>query len=115
MRSLIFTLWIQADKSASVTLSVLEKLVAKQFDTVERGGSIMVNASLSGKSFTYAIPPNWRNFEFEDYLYEAWKTLSGGGASGGPMTDAELSAYLLDADSELTDTLIAKVSINQRG
>jgi len=31
------------------------------------------------------------------------------------MTDAELSAYLLDADSELTDTLIAKVSINQRG
>jgi hypothetical protein len=114
MRSLLFTLWIQADKSVSATLSLLEQLTAAQFETVQQGGARMINASLSGKSFSYELPPNWGAFQFENMLYEIYKKIKTGGASDGEMTEAELEAYILDADREVTDTVLARVNYNNR-
>jgi len=51
MRALLFTIWIQSDKSVSATLAMLEQLTLAQFETVQQGGARMINASLSGKSF----------------------------------------------------------------
>ena len=110
MRSLLFTLWIQADKSVSATLSLLEQLTAAQFETVQQGGARMINASLSGKSFSYELPPNWGAFDFSEMIRLAYKRVSLGGASDGQMTDAELQTYVLDANNEVTDTMTARVS-----
>ena len=35
MRSLLFTLWIQSDKSLSATLALLEELAIAQYETVQ--------------------------------------------------------------------------------
>ncbi|MGB2010560.1 MAG: hypothetical protein ACPIG6_06315 [Akkermansiaceae bacterium] len=112
MRSLLFTLWIQSDKSLSATLALLEKLTAAQFETVQQGGARMINASIAGKSFTYDLPPNWGAFEFEKMLYQAWKKIETGGATGGRMSDAELRTYILDTSNEETDTMLARINYN---
>ena len=112
MRSLLFTLWIQADKSVSATLSLLEQLAVAQYETVEQGGARMINASLSGKSFSYELPPNWGAFDFCEQIRYAYKTIKTGGASGGEMTEAELETYVLDTNDEMTDTIIARVNYN---
>lgn len=115
MRSLLFTLWLRSDKSLSATLALLEQLAVAQYDTVEQGGARMINASLSGKQFSYELPPNWGAFDFCEQIRYAYKTIKTGGASGGEMTEAELETYVLDTNDEMTDTIIAKVSINSRG
>jgi hypothetical protein len=112
MRSLLFTLWIQADKSVSATLSLLEQLTAAQFETVQQGGARMINASLSGKSFSYELPPNWGAFDFCEQIRFAYKTIKTGGASDGEMTEAELEAYVLDTSDEITDTMTARINYN---
>jgi hypothetical protein len=115
MRSLLFTLWIQSDKSVSATLALLEQLTIAQLETVQQGGARMINASLAGKSFSYELPPNWGAFDFSEMIRLAYKTIKIGGASGGEMTEAELETYVLDGNDEVTDTFIARVSYNQRG
>lgn len=112
MRSLLFTLWIQADKSVSATLALLEQLTLAQRETVQQGGARMINASLSGKSFSYELPPNWSWDEFLNYLRLAYKTIKTGGASDGQMTDAELEDYVLDVNDEQTDTILARINYN---
>ena len=74
----------------------------------------MINASLSGKSFSYELPPNWGAFDFSEMIRLAYKCISLGGASGGQMTDAELQTYVLDANDEVTDTITARISYNTR-
>jgi hypothetical protein len=115
MRSLLFTLWIQSDKSVSATLALLEQLTIAQLETVQQGGARMINASLAGKSFSYEMPPNWGAFDFSEMIRLAYKYIKTGGATGGEMTEAELEAYVLDTNDEITDTIIARVSYNQRG
>jgi hypothetical protein len=115
MRSLLFTIWIQSDKSVSATLALLEQLTIAQLETVQQGGARMINASLAGKSFSYELPPNWGAFDFSEMIRLAYKTIKIGGASGGEMTEAELETYVLDGNDEVTDTFIARVSYNQRG
>lgn len=115
MRSLLFTLWIQSDKSVSATLALLEQLTIAQLETVQQGGARMINASLAGKSFSYEMPPNWGAFDFSEMIRLSYKYIKTGGASGGEMTEAELEAYVLDTSDEITDTIIARVSYNQRG
>jgi len=110
MRALLFTLWIQSDKSVTATLALLEQLTVAQLETVQQGGARMINASLSGKSFSYELPPNWGAFDFSEMIRLAYKRVSLGGASGGQMTDAELQTYVLDANNEVTDTMTARVS-----
>ena len=112
MRSLLFTLWIQSDKSVSATLALLEQLTIAQLETVQQGGARMINASLSGKSFSYELPPNWGAFDFSEIIRLAYKTIKIGGASGGQMTDAELQTYVLDANDEVTDTMTARIAYN---
>ena len=110
MRSLLFTLWIQSDKSVSATLALLEQLTIAQLETVQQGGARMINASLAGKSFSYELPPNWGAFDFSEMIRLAYKTIKIGGASGGEMTEAELETYVLDGNNEVTDTLTARIS-----
>ena len=110
MRALLFTIWIQSDKSVTATLALLEQLTVAQIETVQQGGARMINASLSGKSFSYELPPNWGAFDFSEMIRLAYKRVSLGGASGGQMTDAELQTYVLDANNEVTDTMTARVS-----
>ena len=50
MRALLFTIWVQSDKSVTATLALLEQLTVAQLETVQQGGARMINASLSGKS-----------------------------------------------------------------
>ena len=114
MRALLFTLWIQSDKSVSATLALLEQLTVAQLETVQQGGARMINASLSGKSFSYELPPNWGAFDFSEMIRLAYKRISLGGATGGQMTDAELQTYVLDANDEVTDTFTARISYNTR-
>jgi hypothetical protein len=114
MRALLFTIWIQASKSVTATLTQLEALATAQFETVQQGGARMVRASLSGKSFDYELPPNWGAFEFQDGIREAYRKIKIGGTDGAQMTDAELEAYVLDSNYEVTDTIIARVGINNR-
>lgn len=110
MRALLFNIWIVSDKSVTATINLLEQLIRKQYETVEMGGSRMINASLSGKSFSYEIPPNLGMLQFEEMLRVAYKRVLLGGASGGQMTDAELQTYVLDANDEVTDTLTARIA-----
>ena len=110
MRSLLFTIWIQSDKSVSATLALLEQLTIAQLETVQQGGARMINASLAGKSFSYELPPNWGAFDFSEMIRLAYKTIKIGGASGGEMTEAELETYVLDGNDEVTDTLTARIS-----
>ena len=110
MRALLFTIWIQSDKSVTATIALLEQLTVAQLETVQQGGARMINASLSGKSFSYELPPNWGAFDFSEMIRLAYKRVSLGGASGGQMTDAELQTYVLDANNEVTDTMTARVS-----
>ena len=112
MRSLLFTLWLRSDKSLSATLTLLEQLAVAQYDTVEQGGARMVNASLSGKQFSYELPDHWSAFDFCEQIRYAYKTIKTGGASGGEMTEAELETYVLDTNDEMTDTIIARVNYN---
>ena len=113
MRALLFTIWLNADKSVSATLTLLEQLAVAQFETVQQGGARMIRASLSGKSFDYELPANWGAFEFQELIRFAYKTVGTGGTSGAQMTDAQLQAYVLDTSDEVTDTLIARVNYNQ--
>jgi hypothetical protein len=112
MRSLLFTLWIQSDKSVSATLALLEQLTIAQLETVQQGGARMINASLAGKSFSYELPPNWGAFDFSEMIRLAYKTIKIGGASGGEMTEAELETYVLDGNNEVTDTMTARINYN---
>ena len=112
MRALLFTIWVSADKSVTSTTALLDVLIKKQYETVEMGGSKMINASLSGKSFSYEIPPNLGMLQFEEMLRLAYKRVLLGGASGGQMTDAELQTYVLDANNEVTDTMTVRLSNN---
>jgi len=112
MRALLFTIWIQADKSVSATLTLLEQLAVAQFETVQQGGARMIRASLSGKSFDYELPANWGAFDFTEQIRLAYKCIKTGGTSGAEMTDAQLEAYVIDSNDEVTDTIIARVNYN---
>lgn len=114
MRALLFTIWIQADKSVSQTVILLEKLAIAQIETIEQGGARMIRASLSGKSFDYELPPNWGAFEFTEQIRIAYKTVKTGGTDGAQMTDAQLEAYILDTADEVTDTMLVRIGYNIR-
>jgi hypothetical protein len=112
MRALLFTIWIQSDKSVSATLAMLEQLTLAQFETVQQGGARMINASLSGKSFSYELPPNWGAFDFTEMIRMAYKMVKTGGVGGSVMTEELLEAYVLDAGNEISDTMLARINYN---
>ena len=109
MRGLLFTIWIQAGKTASSTIDALETLAAGQFESVQHGGARMVRASLSGKSFDYEMPANWGPHDFIDSIRECYKIVRTQGASG-QMTDQELEDYVLDTANQVSDTQFARVN-----
>ena len=107
MRDFIFSIWAKVGKTSADTVAALESLAAKQYTTAEQGGRIVVSASVQGKSFTYEIPPGQSGPDFLATVRESWRMIEIGGATGAQMTDAELRAYLLDADGEVTNTTVA--------
>ena len=109
MRSFIFTVWVHVGKTAKATIAGLEELAGKQFATAEQGGRYVVSASVQGKSFTYELPTGTSSAEFAETCREAWRMVNIGGEDGGEMTDAELRAYLLDTNGEVTNTTVASV------
>ena len=111
MRSLLFTIWILSDKSVTGTLAMLEQLTKGQLETVEQGGARMINASLAGKSFSYELPANWGAFEFTNLLMQCYKIVTTKGSSG-VMSETELQTFVLDANNEVTDTMLARINYN---
>jgi hypothetical protein len=107
MRAFIFSVWARVGETAAGTIAALKALAAKQYTVAEQGGRYVVSASAQGKSFTYELPQGQSPAVFTDQAYSAWRHLNTAGASGGVMTNDELSAYLLDEDSEYTDTVVA--------
>ena len=112
MRALLFTIWIQSDKSVSATLAMLEQLTIAQLETVQQGGARMINASLAGKSFSYELPPNWGAFDFTEMIRMAYKMVKTGGLNNSVMTEEMLEAYVLDTSNEITDTMLARINYN---
>ena len=111
MRSFIFTVWVHVGKTAKAAIDGLEELAGKQFATAEQGGRYVVSASVQGKSFTYELPAGTSSAEFAETCRESWRMINIGGTSGAEMTDAQLKAYLLDVNGEVTNTTVA--SFNQ--
>ena len=112
MRALLFTIWLNSSKSVSATLTLLEQLAVAQFETVQQGGARMIRASLSGKSFDYELPANWGAFDFTEQIRLAYKCIKTGGTDGAEMTDAQLEAYVIDSNDEVTDTMTARINYN---
>lgn len=112
MRAFIFSIWVHVGKTSNATIEALEQLAAKQYTTAEQGGRYVVSATVQGKSFTYELPDGMNGASFLETVRESWRMISIGGASGDEMTDAELKAYLLDADGQVTDRTVA--SFTQR-
>ena len=107
MRSLIFTLWLKADKDVDETLKLIEGLAVAQFDVIESGGARIVRSSVAGKSFDFELPANWSAADLSESLRESYKCIKTGGASGGKMTATELEDYVLDSSNRVSDTFIA--------
>ena len=103
MRDFIFSIWAKVGKTSDATVAALESLAAKQYTTAEQGGRVVVSASVQGKSFTYEIPEGQTSMDFLEQCRGSWRQILIGGSTGGQKTDAELLAYLLDADGEVTD------------
>lgn len=103
MRAFLFTVWIKAGKTSAETIALLEQLAAKQFTVAEQGGRYVVSASVQGKSFTYELPQGQTAYDFAELCYDAWKCVDG-------MTDAELEAFIKDADGEVTNVTQATFS-----
>lgn len=107
MRDFIFSIWSKVGKTSDATVAALESLAAKQYTTAEQGGRVVVSASVQGKSFTYEIPEGQTSMDFLEQCRGSWRQILIGGPTGGQRTDAELLAYLLDADGEVTNTTLA--------
>lgn len=112
MRSLIFTLWLKAGKDVDATIKLVEQLVVEQYDIVKVGGARIVRSSVAGKSFDFELPANWSSADLAEALREAYKLLLTGGASGGQITQSELSDYVLDVSNQVSDTAVAVFAIN---
>ena len=108
MRDLLFVIWLKAGKDISKTIELVESLVVAQFETVSEGGARMVQATVAGKTFQYELPDNWSDTDFMSTLRLCYKQLMTGGASGGEMTEAEVNAYILDSDNQVTNTVKAR-------
>lgn len=115
MRSLLFTLWLKANKEVEATKQLIEELAVAQFDVIESGGGRIVRSSVAGKSFDFELPANWSMTDLSESLREAYKKICTGGASGGEMTEDELQDWVLDSADEVTDTLQAVVSLGGAG
>ena len=115
MRAFIFSVWVHVGKTSAATIAALETLAAKQYTTAEQGGRYVVSATVQGKSFTYELPDGMNGAAFLESVRDSWRMLNIGGASGGEMTDAELRAYLLDADGEVTDRTVAAFTQTRYG
>ena len=105
MRAFLFTVWIKAGKTAAATVVLLEALAAKQYTVAEQGGRYVVSASVQGKSFTYELPDGQTTYDFTEMCYDSWRAIDG-------MTDAELEAYIKDADDEMTNITQATFARN---
>ena len=110
MRDFLFSIWAKVGETAAATSAALKTLAAKQYTTAEQGGRMVVSASVQGKSFSYELPPGQSGVEFLSTVRESWRMVEIGGASGTQMTDAELRAYLLDADGQITSRTVASFS-----
>ena len=95
----------QGGKTAAATVALLESLAAKQYTVAEQGGRYVVSASVQGKSFTYELPQGQTADDFSELCYDAWRYIDG-------MTDAQLEAYIKDADNECTNVTQATFAIN---
>ena len=107
MRAFIFSVWVHVGKNSTATIKALETLAGKQFTTAEQGGRYVVSATVQNKSFTYELPGDQTGAGFLEMVRESWRMISIGGATGDEMTDAELKAYLLDTDGEVTSRTVA--------
>tara|TARA_R110002012_G_scaffold130733_4_gene283285 strand:- start:3605 stop:3958 length:354 start_codon:yes stop_codon:yes gene_type:complete len=107
MRAFIFSVWVHVGKTSAATIAALETLAGKQFTTAEQGGRYVVSATVQGKSFTYEMPEGTSGSNFLEMVRESWRMLNLGGTISEEMNDAELKAYLLDADGEVTDRTVA--------
>ena len=115
MRALLFVIWIKSGKDAAAALALIETLALGEYDTQSRGGARIVSANVAGKQFSYELPPNWSNSDFIETLRGLYKILTTGGASGGQMTDAELNAYVVDADDQVTNVAKARFAQSAGG
>jgi hypothetical protein len=115
MRDLLFTLWIQAEKSADDTLKLIEDITTQQYEVLTQGGARIIRASVAGKSFDYQLPSDWSASDFTESLREAYKQIKKGGTDGAQMTDSELEDWVLDSNGEVTDSVQMRVALTNSG
>ena len=113
MRAFLFVIWVKSSKSVATMITTLETLATSHYDIVEQNGRQVVSASVQGKQFTYNIPEGHSVADFQEELREAYSILLTGGASGGQMTDTEISNYVIDKDKEISNVARARFSNNK--
>jgi hypothetical protein len=86
-KAFIFSAWLASDKSASKTKAALELIGSNQYSTVKEGGRVLISASMSGKSYSYTVPPDMTASTVSELALTCWALVK-------DMTDAELEAYL---------------------
>jgi peroxiredoxin len=113
MRAFLFIIWVHSHKQVSHMITNLENLGKANYEIVSQNGRQVVSASVQGKQFTYNIPDGYSVADFQEQLREAYSLILTGGASGGQMTDAEISNYVIDKDKEITNVARARFSNNK--
>jgi hypothetical protein len=72
-RSFVFSVWVANNKDALKTVAALETIAANNFTVAKEGGRVMVSASMGGKSFSYAIPPDQTAGTVAELAFYCWK------------------------------------------
>jgi hypothetical protein len=86
-RAFIFSAWLASGKNAGKTKAALELIGANQYTVQKEGGRLLVSASMSGKSYSYSLPPDMTASTVSELALTCWALVK-------DMTDAELEAYL---------------------
>lgn len=74
-RSFVFSVWVANAKDVTKTVSALEQIAANNFTVVKEGGRVLVSASMSGKSYSYQIPPDQTASTVAEMAFYAWKQI----------------------------------------
>ena len=114
LRAFLFIIWQTANQSADAAKKLLSELAKGEYRVAASGGSRIVTANVQGQSFTYELPANFSGADFHELLRLAYRALITGGTDGQPMTDGELSSYVLDQHNQVTNTVRARFADHAR-
>lgn len=72
-KTLMFGLWIKANKSLPTLLSLLEGIASNASSVYQANGKILISASVAGQNFSYTLPNGWSIAGVLNATFEAWK------------------------------------------